>query len=326
LDGWARGANARRTRRDLLRFAGIGGAAAAATACLPQPSAPTRCGEGLTTCSATCVDLQTNDAHCGLCGTACGVGSTCTAGVCSLVCSGGTTMCGSVCKNLSNDPANCNSCGHVCITPHGVSICTAGVCGVGSCNPGFADCDSNPLTGCEVNVMNDPANCGGCGLTCTSLPNASAICSGGSCVTGTCDPGYANCNGLNADGCEVNIDTDPHNCGACGHMCSSANGTAICSGGNCGIVCDPGYVNCDSNPSNGCETHVMGNDNANCGACGNVCTGGHTCIAGVCSGCAATSECSTGQICAGGICQGCTTDLQCGGGMVCDAVTHLCHA
>jgi hypothetical protein len=46
----------------------------------------------------------------------------------------------------------------------------------GSCNANFADCDKNPLNGCEVEVDNDPLNCGGCGKACGV----------GTCVGGIC--------------------------------------------------------------------------------------------------------------------------------------------
>jgi len=52
----------------------------------------------------------------------------------------------------------------------------------------------------------------------------------------------------------------------------------------CQITCNAGFGNCDSNAgSNGCETNTNTN-NSHCGACGNVCTAGQTCTAGVCVG------------------------------------------
>ena len=36
----------------------------------------------------------------------------------------------------------------------------------------------------------------------------------------SCDPGYADCDGNPANGCETNLDTDTGNCGSCGTACS----------------------------------------------------------------------------------------------------------
>ena len=53
----------------------------------------------------------------------------------------------------------------------------AGVCGI-ICNPGFANCDSNLINGCERSVSADPLNCGACGTTC-----ASGVCTAGACAS-----------------------------------------------------------------------------------------------------------------------------------------------
>jgi hypothetical protein len=51
---------------------------------------------------------------------------------------------------------------------------------------------------------------------------------------------------------------DPLNCGACNHRCPGiANGTAICTDGACGVVCNEGFRPCDSGlcaPADGCCT------------------------------------------------------------------------
>ena len=39
-------------------------------------------------------------------------------------------------------------------------------------------------------------------------------CSGGVCAIGACANGFADCNKVEADGCEANLDTSPTNCGA----------------------------------------------------------------------------------------------------------------
>ncbi len=52
------------------------------------------------------------------------------------------------------------------------------------CVGAFLNCDGNPVNGCEVNPLTDPANCGGCGMGCgTGLACAMGVCS--SVSTGT---------------------------------------------------------------------------------------------------------------------------------------------
>jgi hypothetical protein len=95
-------------------------------------------------------------------------------------------------------------------------------------------------------------------------------CSNGDCdnytVTGhRCNAGFGNCDGDWSNGCEVNLNTDPNNCGSCGNSCGA---NAYCTGGTC--HCNAGFGNCDGDWSNGCEVNLNTDPN-NCGACGNVC-------------------------------------------------------
>ena len=52
---------------------------------------------------------------------------------------------------------------------NGVGLCNKGAVAVKSCNKGFDDCDKDPANGCETDIFNDNANCGGCGNECPDL-------------------------------------------------------------------------------------------------------------------------------------------------------------
>jgi hypothetical protein len=49
------------------------------------------------------------------------------------------------------------------------------------------------------------------------------------CTINTCMAGFANCNNVFNDGCEVNLQTDINNCGSCGHHCVMACVMGMCS-------------------------------------------------------------------------------------------------
>lgn len=65
-----------------------------------------------TLCDGACVDLDTDNAHCGACGNACAAGLTC---------------CDGVCRALQTDNSNCGACGNACFIP-GSRFCACGVC------------------------------------------------------------------------------------------------------------------------------------------------------------------------------------------------------
>jgi hypothetical protein len=154
---------------------------------------------------------------------------------------------------------------------------------------------SEALPYCNPDNIPDPPDCGPCRRpqlhycywTCV---HSDASCGPqGFCNEETykcqCKPGYADCDGDAANGCETNVHTDTNNCGECGTVCATApNDTAICSAGQCASSCNAGYADCDGDPSNGCETSLT--DINNCGACGNACAAGSSCAGGVCvAGC-----------------------------------------
>ncbi len=94
----------------------------------------------------------------------------------------------------------------------------SGTGGGSGCAMGTADCNKQAADGCEVDTASDTTNCGVCGKVCPGGPSAPAACAGGVCGV-TCGVGVADCNKTAADGCEVNTNTDPKNCGNCGKDC-----------------------------------------------------------------------------------------------------------
>jgi hypothetical protein len=52
----------------------------------------------------------------------------------------------------------------------------------------------------------------------------------------------------------IDLSSSAAHCGSCSNACPSApNAIATCKASTCTIACNPGYGDCDSNPTNGCE-------------------------------------------------------------------------
>jgi len=138
-----------------------------------------------------------------------------------------------------------------------------------------------------VTDLNSTQNCGACGNVCIAGPNSTASCVNGVCQTGACNSGFADCNGIPADGCEVQLATDVNNCGACNNVCSRPNSTSACVGAVCQFACQFGFNDCDNSTANGCETPIL-SDPDNCGGCFTSCSSNNmatrTCTNGICSG------------------------------------------
>jgi hypothetical protein len=114
------------------------------------------CNTGMTNCSGSCVNLQTDVAHCGSC-TAAPCAGTCQSGVC---CAGGKTNCGGTCIDLTSDSKHCGACSGVdhdctqgqtanericresrCKAVDGIACVSDGDCVSGKCNIFYADSD-----------------------------------------------------------------------------------------------------------------------------------------------------------------------------------------
>ena len=254
------------------------------------------CNNGACQAAASCTDGIKNGTETGVdCGGAnmcprCGVGITCSAssdcqsGVCQngfCQASGACTTDGNCTTGQYCSGGNCvpkKPDGQVCT---GSNECSSGVCQSGVCQ---AQCPAGMVNcgGVCRNTSTDPINCGACGNVCARA-NATPSCVSGQCSIGSCNVGFADCNGNSIDGCESNISTSTINCGSCGRVCSSNHiVTTSCSGGVCNGACTAGFADCNGNRQiDGCETSTT-NDRNNCGGCGIVCSGVLNCVNSVC--------------------------------------------
>jgi hypothetical protein len=122
-------------------------------------------------------------------------------------------------------------------------------------------------------------------------------------TVGNCGGSRADCNGDPRDGCESDL-TQPATCGSCSNACALPHvSLPLCVNGACGIgTCAKGFIDCNSDPVDGCETD--GTTTSNCGACGNDCAKvlpntNVACVAGMC----VANMCTTGY-------SHCTTNTQ----------------
>ncbi|HRI65339.1 MAG TPA: hypothetical protein PK156_13915, partial [Polyangium sp.] len=234
-------------------------------------------------------NLNTSATNCGSCGAGCSTNNgtpSCMSGMCSIACNVGFANCdmnvANGCEiNTTNNVNNCGMCMNSCPPAGGTPACNNSTCGVSMCAGGRGDCDGNSMNGCETTITNDVNNCGGCGIACF-VANGTPSCTSGNCTILSCNTGFADCDGLYANGCETNLRTNS-NCGGCGVTCAYANANTSCSTGTCEITsCVGTFANCDGNKTNGCEINTATNT-SNCGACMNQCSstnGSATCTNG----------------------------------------------
>jgi hypothetical protein len=201
----------------------------------------TSCMVGQSCCGASCIPTTMDVTNCGGCGVTCAgqhANWACAASACAISsCAMGYADCDKMASDgceslLATDVNNCGSCGAPCTPTSNAATmgCAGSTCNIATCKPPFADCDKLAPNGCEVNTTGDVNNCSGCGKSCLALANvAAAACTNGNCTNLTCKPPFADCNGIAADGCETNLNTDKNHCGACTKPC----GPASCINGQC---------------------------------------------------------------------------------------------
>ncbi len=205
------------------------------------------CQAGYSDCDADAgngceVDRASDPAHCGACGQACVPGPNvtqvaCVGGACAVAgCDAGSGNCdgdpATGCEqSLTTSVLHCGACNATCTAPpHGQPACAAGVCGLGTCDPGYGNCDTNPGNGCETNTQVTLAHCGGCGQACAPAHATAAACDAGTCLPVTCAAGWGDCDGVASNGCEVDLTSTATHCNACGTACAAGR---VCLGGAC---------------------------------------------------------------------------------------------
>jgi hypothetical protein len=173
-------------------------------------------------------------------------------------------------------------------------VCLDGVCVPGTCTPVAELCnglddDCDGVADEDFALTTDPLNCGACGAACA----AGEACLDGACVASLacvtdadCDDGlfctsYESCV---AGACValpdiVCDDGDP----ATTDTCDEATDTCHHSGGTCSPVpevCNGLDDDCDGVVD---EDFDLATNPLHCGACGNVCAAGESCVDGLCT-------------------------------------------
>jgi hypothetical protein len=126
----------------------------------------------------------------------CPAGSICVANTCipgcspTQSCQAGFTCCGSTCYDVSSDPDHCGTCPNDCEAPENAGeLCLNGVCAMGPCNNGWADCNGDAMDGCEHSTIEDGP--------CLCNPGDTQSCYYGAPGTqgqGVCQAGTQECN------------------------------------------------------------------------------------------------------------------------------------
>ncbi len=248
------------------------------------------CAPGYDDCDASpgngCEMLLNNLSHCGACGRACTMDHatpSCAGGTCRVAaCDPGWADCtaASGCETELGTLTDCSACGVACAAPaNATAACVGGRCGVGTCMPGFGNCNGMSGDGCETS-LSTLTDCGACGVPCM-LPHATSSCGSSGCTIVACAPGYADCDGIDANGCEQSLE-EASDCGACNNACTGS--TPVCNelpGGErmCQSVCGAVLDLCGSSCVDLDESLL------HCGGCNAACAPAHAtgdCVSGSC--------------------------------------------
>ncbi len=306
-----------------------------------------RCPDGYTTCPNSVfrcdVNLKTDRANCGACGSVCPSDGPsvfeCVDGKCVLSCNPlSASDCDGVvdngCETPASDPKNCGGCGIECNDPTRPCLLwnNAFSCG---CPAGFTACGPGTIKTC-FNTESEDSHCGDCNTACNAAGDGGTPpdhmyygCVDSECGHLKCSPSYGDCDGKQDNGCESQLTTND-NCGSCGNACPSGQSCERDYFGWYVCMCPPGLTVC------GRKCVDLATDIQHCGTCGAQCedlsdgvvvgasgkVSVATCVHGTCA-----RKCVAGRAdCNGNRADDCETNTNsdprnCGGcGIVCDAV------
>jgi hypothetical protein len=164
IDDLAKGlANGTVSRRKALRWMGgalVGAALASVPGVAWADDDDDRCRSTQTRCKDRCVNLKTNERHCGSCFNRCWSTQTC---------------CGGRCVNLQRNERHCGSCFKRCAEGQ---ECVSGVCQSGGCPSGTTLCGGNCV----------PTDCPSSGQTLNPSTCKCECPAGQTCCNGACRP------------------------------------------------------------------------------------------------------------------------------------------
>lgn len=209
------------------------------------------CAAPLVACNGKCVNVANDPANCGGCGTACNptntTASVCVAGTCGYTrCSNGFSDCDGNPLNgcetsTGSDVYNCGGCALVCL-PQNVKVKPPPVPDGGT----DAGVDAGVDAGTDAGVID--AGVPDAGQPCGPLPDggtlgrcyppSGAVCIASACGYEQCQPGFSDCDGIPANGCETNVKASLTHCGGCNVKCAGPDG--VCVDGVC-MVDRPSY-------------------------------------------------------------------------------------
>ena len=284
-----------KSRRSLLKHAGVGAVSVLVASLLPRGlrrAEATPCAPGLVSCGGTCTDLLSDSANCGGCGVSAGPGGSCVNGVVVQPSGGGSSS--SSTSSASGAPTSNGGTGPsssaIELTPNlftpdppsylpgvGASCFTSGGCQPQlTCCRGTGVNAGNALVGLGVcTMLGTRSDCRFCGDLCLPFD----IC----CPSGCTD-----------------TSTDSANCGSCDKKCPAGttcvNGGCTCTATSCGAGC--------------CYQGQCVAAGSACGTC-TICQGGTCrtcdqaglqCQNGVCVQSCAQHPCTTGSCAQSGTC------------------------
>ncbi len=210
-------------------------------------------------------------------------------GSCTPACTAGTLCCGTRCANPNTDPMNCGGCGVACLPGQ---RCSSGMCTGTPVDGGGADSGGSSM--CTPSCSSSQ-RC--CGASCVNREGPSGV------LDARTDSSFGNCNGCG-------LACDPDRASRCGTQLGMSGPPQCLCGNN--LQCPMGQA-CVTNDTGTFICADLNFDPMNCGAVGNRCGEGESCISGVCQCGSTGASCAPGQACCGGSCIDTQTDsMNCG--------------